>query len=129
MRRSANLSMHEIARLKPVGFWRSEREPDLPHPRNLVDVSWSSEERASVLLYLGDAYVGPYHSCGMSWSRLGCPGHPDDIGTLDLTDGTFLFPEGFAHSIRVHAVRPPDVFSHHLRSHEFKVPDLPCYLE
>ena len=93
MRRIADLSHADLRRLIPIGFWRSEDRPELPHPRQFVSSGWCSE-----LL--------------------------PDIGTEDLTDGTFLFPEGLAHYVRVHSVRPDQRFLEHMRSLEFRVPRL-----
>jgi hypothetical protein len=77
-----------------------------------------------VLQYLEEAYGLPYHYLGWSWCRLGCPRIPDDIGTDDFTDGTYLFPEGLAHYVRRHAVRPPTEFLEHVRANNYHVPKL-----
>ncbi|WP_437782765.1 hypothetical protein [Sorangium sp. So ce1097] len=37
-----------------------------------------------------------------------------DMGTICLSDGTFVWPEGFAHYVKVHAVRPPKDFVRHV---------------
>jgi hypothetical protein len=112
--------------LLPVGFWWSEDEPLLPHPRDFVDESWDEDERRRVIAYLESAYLMPYVSCGPSWCRLGCPGIPADIGCQELTDGTWLFPEGLAHYVRHHGVKPPEAFLDHLRGSGFTMPDLPA---
>jgi hypothetical protein len=129
MRSIADLSEAEICALKRVGFWRSDEEPDLPHPRDFVDAAWYTAEGERVLEYLEQAYALPYAWCGSSWCRLGCPDIPRDIGTQDRTDGTFLFPEGLAHYVRVHAVRPPVEFLKHLHATNYCIPDLPVRVE
>jgi hypothetical protein len=114
-------------RLLPIGYWRSEDYPFLPHPRDCVDPSWDEAERLRVIAYLDKAYV----ICGWmgySWCRMGCPPIPPsatDIGTRDMTDGTWYFPEGFAHYLRHHAVRPEAVFLEHVRRNGYHIPDLP----
>jgi hypothetical protein len=123
MRAVADPSWLEIRGLKRVGFWRSDEEPELPHPADSVDPAWRVSEGEQVLLYLEQAY-GLRYFLGPSWCRLGCPGPPGDIGTADLTDGTYLFPEGLAHYVRVHAVRPPTEFLEHLRANNYQVPKL-----
>jgi hypothetical protein len=125
MRAIADLSDAEIRALKRVGFWRSEREPDLPHPRDSVDPAWRTFEGERLLSYLHQAYGLPYSYFGPSWCRLGCPDDLPDIGTQDRTDGTFLFPEGLAHYVRVHAVRPSNEFLEHVRANDYRVPELP----
>ena len=37
-------------------------------------------------------------------------------GSLELTDGVFLWPEGLAHYVTAHAVRLPAAFVEHVRS-------------
>jgi hypothetical protein len=125
MRQIADLSDAEIRALKRVGFWRSEREPDLPHPGESVDPAWRASEGERLLSYLEQAYGVPYAWCGHSWCRLGCP-DISDIGSQDRTDGTYLFPEGLAHYVRVHAVRPPNEFLEHVRVNNYRVPELPA---
>jgi hypothetical protein len=123
MRPVADLSRAEIGALKRVCFWRSDKEPELPHPADFVDPAWRASEGERVLLYLEEAY-GLRHYLGPSWCRFGCPGPPRDIGTADLTDGTYLFPEGLAHYVRLHAVRPPTEFLEHVRANNYRVPKL-----
>jgi len=107
--------------LKAVGYWWSPDEPHLPHPRDYVDQAWDPHERQRVVSYLRNAYV--HRACmGMSWCRMGCPPHPGDIGTCDMTDGTWLFPEGLAHYVAHHSVKPPADFLEHMRMAEFRAP-------
>jgi len=109
--------------LTRVGFWWSPDEPHLPHPRDFVDVTWDSLEKERVVAYLRDSYYLNYF-LGMSWCRFGCP-YPADIGSCDMTDGRWLFPEGLAHYVSDHSVKPPAAFLDHMRRMEFRVPDLP----
>jgi len=125
VRKTADLSGAEIRALKQVGFWWSEERPDLPHPRDAVDPDWFDSEGEQLLSYLEQAHHLPYAYFGFSWCRLGCPDIPADIGTQDLTDGTYLFPEGLMHYVRVHAVRPPHEFLEHVRAQGYRAPKLP----
>ncbi len=123
--KTADLSDSQLARLKRVGFWWSPDEPDLPHPRDDVDPSWDRVERDRVIAYLESCYQPPYMYFGYSWCRLGCPDAPDDIGTQDRTDGTWVFPEGLVHYVRHHDLKPPAEFLDHVRGLDFTVPRLP----
>ena len=123
-RKMADLSDAQIAQLKRVGFWQSEREPDLPHPRDYVDPAWDAQERDRVIDYLDRSYWPPYLMFGYALCRMGCPPDPPDIGTQDLTDGTWIFPEGLAHYIRHHALKPPSDFLEHIRACNYIVPVL-----
>ena len=44
------------------------------------------------------------------------------MGTQDLTDGTWVWPEGLAHYVRVHGIALPDEFVAHMAAHDFGVP-------
>ena len=123
MRRIADITMEHLATLKCVGFWRSDREPSLPDPRTLVDETSDSEERERVIAYLEAGFYIPVAQGGPSWCRFGCSPRPADIGTQDLTDGTWRFPEGFVHYVRSHRVKPPAEFLEHMRERSFRVPE------
>lgn len=125
MRRIANITLEHLTALSRVGFWRSDREPSLTDPRELVDQGWDAAERQSVIEYLEGSHYMPIAQGGPSWCRFGCSPRPADIGTQDLTDGTWVFPEGLAHYIRSHGVKPPAEFLKHIRQHGFRVPELP----
>ena len=56
---------------------------------------------------------------------LGLLEHNAEMGSSDLTDGTWLFPEGLVHYVRRHALKPPEDFLQHMRESGFLVPDLP----
>jgi hypothetical protein len=121
----ARMELSQLDLMPRVGYWRSPQSPHLPHPGEFVDASWDAVERRKVVDYLDDAYQIPMFSCGYSWCRMGCEGVPEDIGTQDLTDGVWLFPEGLVHYVRHHAVRPSEAFLVHLRSRDFRHADLP----
>jgi hypothetical protein len=38
---------------------------------------------------------------------------PDTLGSTCLSDGHFIWPQGLAHYVDKHSVRPPDEFVHH----------------
>lgn len=101
--------------MKRIGYWTQNQEDPqvdgLLWPGDLVDFTWDSEERARVVLHLfngklNDAFRGP------SRCRL-CPGAKWN-GTCDQTDGTYIWPEGFAHYIAAHGVKPPQEFIDHV---------------
>jgi hypothetical protein len=121
----ASMLMSQFERMPRVGYWGSPQEPGLPHPADFVDASWDSAERQKVIEYLEGSYQIPMFSCGPSWCRMGCAGHPRDIGTEDLTDGVWIYPEGLVHYVRHHGVRPPQAFLDHLRGRDFRHADLP----
>ena len=89
--------------LTRIGYWRSEQQPELPDPHDVVDNEWTSDDRGVVSAYFrrgttARAYMGPSF-CRMCGVR---------NGSLEYTDGRFLWPDGFAHYIDEHNVKPPD---------------------
>lgn len=92
-----------------IGYWWSKDEPDLPHPKDFVDLSWDKAERDAVVHYVTSCNVVNRYR-GMSFCRM-C-GRIN--GSTDLADEKYIFPSGFAHYIREHGVRPPDEFIQHV---------------
>lgn len=102
-----------------VGFWRggASRE-DLPDPHELVDPSWPIVERARVAAYLREGDIEASY-LGYSACRFRCGIPASALGASDLTDGRWVWPQGFAHYVEVHGVRPPQAFLDDI------APDLP----
>lgn len=85
-----------------IGYWRSDRHPEWPDPRDFVDPRWDQEERHVTRHYLSSGTVARAYM-GLSECRL-CGAQN---GALEFTDGTFLWPQGLAHYVDEHAVRLP----------------------
>ncbi len=112
-----------IQKLTKIGFWAAQ--PDellsvllnvldpLPDPRTLVDPDWEKADREKLAAYL-DAGERVETFFGYSWCRFGCDNH-SEMGTADLSDGVYLWPEGLSHYVRVHKVRLPEAFARHAR--------------
>lgn len=113
---------NEIADVPPVGwspspgevqrfgYWRGRHDSDMPDPREFVDESWDPAVRKAVVerLKLGAAYA---MWMGYSGCRIcGC-----NNGTMCFTlDGSWVWPEGLAHYVEAHGVRPPPAMVEHL---------------
>jgi ankyrin repeat protein len=99
-----------------VGYWSSEHEPTppgLPDPRELIDRDWPLRERVRVAQYLRRGQVvAAYH--GYSHCRFDCGAPPMVMGTRDLGDERYIWPEGLHHYVEVHAVRLPAEFLEHV---------------
>jgi len=103
-----------------IGYWciatdgspgEDERWPD---PRDLVDESWSNQERELVASYLEQGFK-PWAFMGHSDCRL-CG---KMSGSAEFTDGTYLWPEGLAHYVREHSVKlPAEVLAHVRRRYD-----------
>lgn len=100
--------------LRYLGFWRSmdrrrTRDP-FPDPLEFVDPEWSTFERAMTAEYLRTGGRVLYTWLGSSTCRV-CGLRPN--GTTCLTDGVYCWPEGLAHAVEEHGVRPPAEFVDH----------------
>lgn len=93
------------ARLSPHLDWH------LPDPYDFVDPSWDARERETVIAYLR---AGNEHIAwrGLSACRFRCG--EKEMGSACLSDGRYIWPEGFAHYLEMHAVRPPEEFIRHV---------------
>jgi len=102
---------------KSIGFWINEEDEfdlDLPHPEQFVDPEWDPAVRAAAIEYLldGDTYM----ECqGYSWCRFQCGIDDGEMGSRTLTDGEYIWPEGYAHYLEQHDVKPPEDFLEHMR--------------
>lgn len=96
-------------KLRLIGYWRNQQHPEYPHAGDLVDESWDADEREFVGQYLrwgqiARAYMGlsPCRVCAVN------------NGSLELTDGVYLWPQGLAHYVEDHGVRLPQAFVDHI---------------
>jgi hypothetical protein len=109
------LDSYPPARARPglhfLGFWFSEYEPELPSPWDYVDGTWDHAERMRVVDYLKAA---PEVEWWRGYSTCRFCGDPRN-GTTDRSDGVYLWPDGFAHYVERHGVRPPELFVAHVR--------------
>jgi len=144
------VDMHEARGLKAVGYWLSKKPvpppawdtrpvPAPPNgmfwPGDLIDEQWDREERDHVVAYLKQTLKAET----MGW--MGCsecrlcreaagPRDPhcttrerwEANGSRDFGDGTYAWPEGYAHYVEVHAVKPPEDFLKHLHALNWKFP-------
>ena len=101
-----------MKRLETVGFWFNPEAPG-PYPRpQLLRATWQPPARAAMLARLrGGATFETYR--GVSWCRFACGIADAAMGNRDLTDGTFVWPEGLAHYVEVHDVLLPPRFVTH----------------
>jgi len=99
-----------VARM--VGYWRGVPPIELlglPDPAALVAPAWEADRREQIVAYLR-AGVAVAHYAGYSSCRFADCRHPERarLGSKDLSDGAWIWPEGLWHYVRDHAVRLPD---------------------
>ena len=100
------------AELIVIGYWHGEQtSPGWPAPVDFVDTSWDVDERDIVASYLEHGF--------MVWGCMGfspCRFCGRDNGNLELSDGTYLWPDGLVHYVADHGVRLPEPFVSHVLS-------------
>lgn len=86
--------------MKQIGYWRQKKDSDetLPWPK---EGRLPIETKKKVFEYL---MKGKEHSYYMGFSMCRICGKPN--GSMCLTDGEFVYPEGYAHYILDHNVQP-----------------------
>lgn len=97
------------AKLTLIGYWLGPDSPGWPDVRKSVDPDWDADERNAVIDHLRKGRL----SCaflGLSHCRF-CS---DYNGAVELTDGTYCWPEGLAHYLEKHQVSLPRRFIHHV---------------
>jgi len=139
---SLSSGVKNLRDMRAIGYFRSDEQPTLPDPHDFVDPSWDPAERDAVIDWLRKGEIA-ITWCGTAMCRFDCAVDPDapgvarlrasvpdeDVGRLArivfsrefmgancLSDGTFIWPEGFPHYLEVHAVRPPEAFVKHVLS-------------
>lgn len=108
---SSNPTTSEKKQLRLIGYWASKEDDRWPEPHDFIDEDWSKEELVEVADYLkrgmvAGRYMGP-SKCRMCGR---------DNGTLELTDGVYVWPEGLAHYLEHHGVRLPQSFVEHTKA-------------
>jgi hypothetical protein len=91
-----------------IGYWKSEADTTLPDPADFVDALWDESERDTVSQYLAGGTI-TRTSLGFSSCRL-CG---VQNGSVEYSDGTYLWPQGLGHYVEEHAVRLPDEVVRH----------------
>ena len=98
-----------------VGYWHSERRPELPHPSSSASPAPPKLLARTQLLKALNSNSFRYlhsHELGYSTCRL-CGLSDSTLGCCDLTDGTFVWPEGLVHYITHHNTPlPPEFLAH-----------------
>lgn len=92
-------------KLLRIGYWAGDVSDPWPDVQSFVDTSWDEEERERVISHLrrgllARAYLG-FSICRLCGKR---------NGSIEVTDGTYIWPEGLAHYVEEHGVRLPARF-------------------
>jgi hypothetical protein len=110
-----------------IGYWRwlgsreiyDPSDADLPDPRLLVNSSWNPDAKQLVIDYLkGGKTVIAFG--GHSTCRFNCGIPPHRMGSKELSDGLWCWPEGLAHYVEIHSVELPQEFVDHVVKRSFR---------
>ena len=85
-----------------VGYWGDgEGATSLPRPQTLVCPGWQPADRGRIVAYLKGGHIfGQY--CGLARCRFAGCGKL--LGSCDLTDGVWVWPQGLEHYLEDHEV-------------------------
>ena len=106
-RRCGSLASLPRGQQEVAAYIRAQAQ--LPDARAAVDPRWSHAEREAVTDYLKRGRVSASYR---GWAD--CRICVLSVGSRDLTDGVYTWPEGFAHYVERHGVRPPQAFVDHV---------------
>ncbi len=135
------------SRLKAIGFWgpvdplvaRPELGPDdpwvkfcaegrnaeamcgtpfLPDPRLVIATLGEASVDDRLLAYLDSGHVVGRH---MGYSQCRCCGR-EVVGTCDLSDGEWVWPQGLSHYLREHGLPLPEPVLSTFQDREYQVP-------
>lgn len=90
-----------------IGFWNTPRNeyPNFPDVMDCVDDEWDESERQFIIFYLSEG-----ETCARYRGSSRCRICGSLNGSTERTDGRYLWPEGYAHYISEHGVKPPQGF-------------------
>ena len=122
-----NLVMEKALRpalkLSLVGYWNeADSEHNYIEPQALAGW-WDPLVKPKVVRYL-ESGRRAIDCLGYSWCRFNC-GVPDErMGSGELTDGRWIWPEGLSHYVREHDVRLPEPFVAQMEQNDWAVPEI-----
>ena len=104
---------------KMVGYWDAPwwSRLNLPRPDRLIRVGWRFSDRENIVAYLRSGV-----SCNVFMGSASCRLCRQYLGSLDLTDGEWVWPERLEHYVSEHEVMLPDEFVDSMRAHLWLVP-------
>jgi len=106
---------------KGVGYWGAGdgSRLALPRPETLIRPGWQVQDQDRIVAYLRSGTVCAGW-CGLAHCRF--PECGMSLGSCDLTDGEWLWPQGLEHYVVAHAVCLPETFVETMRTNGWQVP-------
>jgi hypothetical protein len=94
-----------------LGYWSTGPGSRWPGPEAFVDHDWDADERELIVEFLRRGFVARTYM-GYSHCRICSVAN----GALELSDGVYVWPDGLAHYVSDHDVKPPQEFIDHALS-------------
>lgn len=101
--------------MKMIGYWiTSLADEEYPAPQEVVG-ALEPGIRTILADYLdSDRWPEIDDYCGLSWCRFFCGVSDDKMGSSEVSDGIWAWPEGLSHYVREHNVLLPQDFIAHV---------------
>ena len=105
-----------------IGYWFEPVEgfSGLPKPQELVRQDWAGGDKLKLVNYLKKGITFMQYR-GYSTCRFECGVPMEQMGDRDLTDGTWVWPEGLWHYVEKHNIILPEDFITHCRSSKWEI--------
>lgn len=100
-------------KLIALGYWKSEKQGDMPKPEDFIDFDWNIDTREAVISYLKEL-DRPENTIASGYTKcnLNCMVELVDLGIC--SDGTFVWPRSLVHYVEYHGVIMPNSFIEHV---------------
>jgi hypothetical protein len=115
----------KLKELKRVGYWCSDQPPscDYIHPRMLAGKSNYGPRKSAVVQYLHDGAIFRRWR-GLADSRLFPLITSAELGSRDLTDGEWVWPEGLSVYVSKADIELPQDFLASMEKNDYMVPSV-----
>ncbi|MCJ8347198.1 hypothetical protein MJH12_16780 [bacterium] len=100
-----------------IGYWADKNGGDNSFPQENKK-NWKFHEKEKIVLYLKNGQILRTWM-DYSYCRLECGIENSKMGSDDLTDGIWAWPEGYAHYVDKHFITLPSKFLEHIRSQNY----------
>lgn len=105
--------------LKYIGLWIEDLKDQCYFPPQAFVGGLDPSDKEMLIEYLTQGEIYEQYR-GYSWCRFGCGADGPEMGSCELNDGEWVWPQGLSHYIREHDVRLPDSFISHIKKNKGK---------
>jgi len=95
--------------LHAIGFWQDSPDEPLPRPQSLVKTGGFREKIPAITAYLRGGQICASY-LGHAQCRFADCAEGSNLGSGELTDGEWAWPDGLPHYVEHHSVMLPEEF-------------------